>query len=148
MANKKFQIDGVSYEVNPHPPTELGTFALKLASLASGPLAVLFTARDNMTVDEAKEEAGEIDLSELDPAQIQSSLYEVVKHISEEEIRDLFSYTTRSGKHLSTLVNYENAYKGNWGEWYKALWNILKANGFFDFLSSLTENSGSEGATE
>lgn len=133
--NKKFTLRGVSYEVMCHPPTELGGFALRLLALASGPIATLITAQKKVS---GGFNAGDLDLSEISATEIQKALITVVEHISEKEVRNLFEYTTRDGKAMSNDLMYDEAYRGNWVEWYQAIFQILKANGFFDFLSSST----------
>jgi hypothetical protein len=132
---KKFVLRGVPYEVVAHPPTELGGFALRLLALASGPLATLITAQKKITTGFS---VGDFDLSQISPTEVQKALITVVEHIGEKEIRELFSYTTRDGKSMSNDLMYDEAYRGNWVEWYSAIFHILKSNGFFDFLSSST----------
>lgn len=130
---RDFVCRGASYQVIPHPPSELGGFALRLAALAAGPLATLFKAQGNV-----KGGIGEMDLSAIDPQEVQQALIAVVDHISEAQVRNLFKYTTRAGKELENDLVYDEAYRGNWLEWYQALYLILKANGFLDFLASLS----------
>lgn len=120
---KEFVLKGHKYQVLPFNPSSFGMFALKIAAMVSGPLLTLLKNGEDA------------DISEIDAQQLQASLMEVVKNLSEEEVIRIFSETQRDGKHLGMTGNYDAAYKGNWVEWFMALKEILKANGFFDFLS-------------
>jgi hypothetical protein len=135
MQPKTFVIRGANYQVTPHPPSELGGFALRLMALASGPLAALITSQKNLSPNMS---VGDVDLSNISPTEVQKALVTVVEHITEQELRRLFAYAVRNGKDLSHDLNYDEAYRGNWAEWYQAIFQILKSNGFFDFLSSST----------
>lgn len=130
-----FELQGHSYRVVLHAPSTFGLFATKLVALASGPVLTLL----NLAGSLGGLAGGEVELSSLSPEQVQKSLLEIVKNVSEEELRQIFEHTVRDGKALSEDINYDTAYRGNWKEWYLAIYHILQANGFMDFLPTPTE---------
>lgn len=134
-----FQLKGHSYRVTLHTPSTFGLFATKLLALASGPLTTLLKASDLGAAMQAGG-IGELDLSGVSPSEVQDSLVAVINNISEDELRQIFSLTQRDGKDLSNDLVYDEAYRGNWAEWYQAIFQILKANGFFDFLGTPTDS--------
>jgi len=128
MAKK--EINGHTYIVEPHPVREIQGFARRFAALASGPvLSMLGGAAESG-------EGMDMELSKLDSKDIQESLLFLVDNISDDELDQLFEYTRRDGAPLANEVNYNEAFKGKWADWYKVLVFILRTNGFLDFLSS------------
>lgn len=139
---RSFTIDDHSYVVIPHPTGELGRLAMKLAVGAAGPIATIIQAQKGL---KASVEGGDlqsadlldVDLSAIDVNALQDALFAVLDRISDAEVELIFKHTKRDGAALSVKTNYDKAFRGNWAEWFKAIFQILKANGFFDFLSSL-----------
>ena len=130
-----FQLKGHKYQVLPFTPTEFGPFALKIAAMISGPLLSLLSA--------GMQGGGlaSADLSSVDPQKIQQSLLTIARELSPDEIDLIFSNTSRDSKHLGHRTNYDEAFAANWSEWFLAIREILKVNGFMDFLDMSSEES-------
>ena len=131
---KNVKIGNVPYAITPHPADELGDLALKLGGLAVGPVITLIKEFQGM--GDNVSDILDADLSELDAEAIQRTIYFVTERLDQDEIKHLFKYTMRNGQDLGEGINYAQAFRGNWVEWYKAIFQILKINGFLDFLPS------------
>lgn len=124
------------YRVSPHPSREGSTLMLQIGSLLSEPLLeairalVSRTERNQGLMDaEIEDLVGQLDLSKIGGS-LRSSLAE----LDADTLHSFFRHTTRDGKDLGNGSIYDAAYKGNWGEWVRALWQIIQANGFIAFL--------------
>lgn len=134
---KEFEIGDHKYTVIPHKTREATRLVMDIYGALSGPglqlIVSLAEARDELSLDSDVSEALELIDSEKLGTQIKSALTQ----LHEDQVRELFSKTTRGDKDLSNDGIYDDVYAGNWGEWTQAIYEIVRANGFLSFLSTM-----------
>lgn len=126
------------YEVTPHMTTEGTPLMLSVLSTASEPISRLVAAymktQDTVSFED---DLGDI-LGRLDLSKIGTDLKATLAGLDADVLKKFFAHTRRDGKALHLITEYDKAYQGNWGEWMSALKEIVQANGFVPFLSTLT----------
>lgn len=123
------------YKIYPQKPTDVLPDVLQLLAMGAEPLARLIQIYlDAEEVDETQLDqfAAQLDWSKLGQ-DVRSALQTLDPAIA----RRLFRGVLRDGADLSVDKVYDAAYQANWSEYFKALWAIIQANGFFDFAASL-----------
>jgi hypothetical protein len=140
LPEKQFTIDGNEYVTVAHAPSQATDLALEIYAQLSGPgislLQGLTDAQDNVSMDDDVDEL----LKYFDTDKISGQVSGALSSLDEKHLRELFRKTARNGKDLSVDAVYDEAYAGNWGEWLQAIYQIVQANGFLDFLSTISEN--------
>lgn len=133
MDLKTFQIDGHDYTVTPHDGIEGIPIVTELAAIATEPLLRLLK-----TQIIAGQGAG-LDMADvlqnLDISELSTNLRESLHRLGERPdiIVKLFSRTTRDGMPLANSAAFRQAYQGRWPEMVKAMFEIVKINGFLPF---------------
>lgn len=140
-AIKTEEIDGHVYSCQTHSTLEgLPIVGAILAALPGPLLTALHSLRENTSesiVDMNLDGIfSEINLKELGP-----EVAEAIRNLSERPalIASVFKHTTRDGNALGKQREFDKAYSGNWGEFYKALFWVVKVNGFVP-LGSTSED--------
>lgn len=127
------------YRVDVHPSREGSDLMLALCSILSEPFL------QGIRLVTAEMEQGkafkDVDISKIlrkaDLSDLGGSLRTAVLSLDGDILHAFFKYTYRDGERLAGQGAYDRAYAGNWGEWSKALWKIIKVNGFLHFLSTM-----------
>lgn len=124
------------YEVNPHPTKQGSLLMLQICGLLSEP--ALQAIRLFVGEMEDGHNPGDVDigaiLDKADFDKLGGSLRTALLALEPDDLQMFFAHTTRDGQNLANDASYNSAFQGNWGEFMKALWKIIKANGFLDFL--------------
>jgi hypothetical protein len=139
------------YHVRPHPTSEGSAWALRFSLAAGTPLMELLSS-NLFTIYKSIRDDGLADLNldrlikELDLSGGESinALYGVVERVGEHRLHELFRYTIRDGKSLDIRtdqgrVAFDEAYRTNYAEYFKAIAKIERVNGFTDFLASILD---------
>lgn len=130
------------YEVFFLQPVEALPLALELLAMGAGPL-LQFVEKAVKVTDAKDAEDLQTIIANLDfnamALDLKSSLSAIAQ--KPELIRSVFNGTLRDGKDLGIDMIYNQAFAGNWSEWYQAIFSILKANGFLAFFDSLSTNN-------
>jgi hypothetical protein len=124
-------------------PTRSGLrFAQKLIGAGAKPLARLISSVDAqeasaITATDADDTAGLLDAFDgLDIEALAGDLGEVISEMDVDVICDLFKYVTRDGIPLDTDIALDNVYSGNWVEFYKAAFHLVRIQGFLGFFGT------------
>ena len=145
------------YTVSPHPTSEGTMLVVRLLGMAGGPIGRLASSNLDVLIDLVPKMIAEYqdqsqggkemtdqefmialqkelgDLSDLDldfQAILADILSAIVQAGGDEFIRSLLAHTFRDGQKLSQDALYDTAYQANYGELFKAIWEVIKANGF------------------
>ena len=149
------------YTVTPHPTSEGSMIVARLIGMAGGPIARLASSNLDVLIELIPELIAEFqerersddpitdaeflavvqsklgDLSDLD-LDLQQILSDVLAAIFEaggdEFIQSLLKRTYRDGKSLGESHVYDTAYQANYAELFKAVWEVIKVNGFLPSL--------------
>jgi hypothetical protein len=140
MNKQTFTLEGSDgepheYTVTCHGGKEGMKLMLTFAAMASEPLleAVRFFARQQESGSLGDVEIEDI-LDNIDLERVGKSLRTSLLELDPDLLHELFAKTTRDGDPLSKDYVFDEAYAGNWSEWRAALFEIVKLNGFLDFL--------------
>jgi hypothetical protein len=119
-----------TYDVALHPGLEGSQIALRLYTMAGEPLGELvqtFAQSDDL---DGEDDAGEL-LSEVDMSSVVSNIRDAIMSLdSEAFLLEVLKYTDRDGQPLKKEINFDEAYRGNYGELWQAVWKVIEANGF------------------
>lgn len=122
-----------AYEIRPLPASKSLDLAVRILAVISKPGVALLGQL-------AGEQGAEnVDLTKIDLAELGNNLEGALTHVAQDTalIRRLFQNVTRDGKTVASDAGFDAAYTENFGEMYKALKEIIVANGFIPFLGSL-----------
>jgi len=77
-------------------------------------------------------------LRDLDPTSIGRAVRDAIASLDTDRVLpELFRHVLRDDKKLSDSGAFNAAYRGNYGELYRAAWEIVRANGFFPLSDML-----------
>jgi len=137
---KSFETHGHKYTVSTHDTTEALPIVGALLSAIPGPLLRAIQLLREKNPDASMLDLNLSDLANIDLGDMGQDLSTAIEKIAArpELIKELFKHTTRDGDALRGGT-FEAAYSGNWGEFYAALFQIVKVNGFIPLSSTSTE---------
>lgn len=143
MQTETFELEGEdgemhSYKVDLHPGSKGARLAIKLYSLAGEPIGELIqTYMKVENIDLDSENGAQRLLSEVDFSDVAKHVRAALTKLDTDElIDDVFCYTRRDGQDLSKRTYFDQAYRGNYGELFRAAWKIVQANGFLSSFAT------------
>lgn len=141
---KAFEIDGHKYTVTTHDTTEALPIVAALLAALPGPLLQAIQLLKEKHPNRSFLELDFSDLGGIEFGKIGEDLSKAIESIGARPqlIKSVFRHTERDGQSLGG-AHFETVYSGNWGEFYKALFQIVKANGFIP-LGSTSQSDGEE----
>lgn len=140
LPEETFEVDGTRYKTTVHAPSEAMDLAKELYASLAGPgvdiLKAMIANREELADDNVEEA-----FAKLETENLSKQLASALRSLDTEQIREMFSKTVRENdegqyQELSQSVVFDQAFAGNWGEMIQALVQIVKVNGFVDFLST------------
>lgn len=134
LKTESVNIDGHQYEITVLPPSKATAMVLRLHAAAAKPLAALLpllASIEDATLQDA--ESFQKKLLDIDPTSLANAAAGFIEELRVDDVKMLFSYVVRDDKPLSNDMAYDMAYAGNWSEWRKALYHIIRVNGLLDF---------------
>jgi len=144
LPSKKVEIEGSEYIITAHPPSESTDLVMEIYATLAGPGAglidMLSKAREDL------QDGDDVDkvLESLDSEKMSRLVSQSLRDLDSTYIHKLFEETERKNEEtgemesLSNSVAFDNAYAGNWTEFNMAIIEIVKVNGFLDFLLGMT----------
>ena len=124
-----------TYETFPHGALEGLKVLNYLIAAGAEPLAKLVTSTLGPDMSLASLVTGDVPLSSLDLTQMGTALKNVVGDHFLDVATDVMRHTTRDGQAL-TQMTMDVAYRQNYVEFYRALWEIIRVNRFFPGLTT------------
>lgn len=135
-----------TYTVQPHPAGEGTRLVITLMGLAGEPLGRVLNS--NLAGLVGKVQSGEVNLEsnvndllqDIDFSSVARDLRLALAAVDGLQLfQDLLKYTHRDGYPLAESGHYDAAFQQNYGELLKAVWEVIKRNGFLGFIGSLTK---------
>lgn len=134
------------YEVQLHPPTEGMEIMWQLIALGAGPLGSAikgfltnaagggtFSLRGMMDDPEGLSKlAGAVDFAAVG----NDIAAAVMKANRAALVRAILCKTSRDGKRLESVLAFDEAFVGNYGELIRAIWEVVRANRFLSLLNT------------
>lgn len=134
---EQFQLEGSDgetheYRVNLHPASDGARIAIKLYSLAGEPIGELIqTYVKSEGLDLDSEDGAQAIMAELDFAEVAGHVREALVRLDTDDLlKSLFQNVKRDGEDMANRTYFDQAYRGNYGEMFKAAWRVIKVNGF------------------
>ncbi len=140
-----FTVGGHVYTVTQHPPTEGYDIVVRLLAAVSDPLAstlgpavqgVLEALDGTTSVLDIDTGAVASAIDSIDWGVAGPALQRAIPHLSLPMVRKILRYTWRGELNLADDSAFDAAFARNYGELFKAVYEVVRFNGFFPLLDT------------